>query len=1155
MENSQATSPAPAGTDPDFEKLYQRAQQHLSQEEFAEANEAFAGALDLSPRHAGALWGQAVSLRKLGEIEEAQHVLNRALFLHPGNESLLLEQGELYLRRGLHDKALEVFTRLSQGVPASEAALKGRAESLRFLRRYDEAAQVISGALQSFPQSKILMTEQAFLLARQDRFDESVEAFLKGNDESALIAQFHHAKRGAYWENMIEAATRRLPRSVPLLNVRGNFFIGAQQFEKALEAFQSALAIDSSNAEAHLGRVEALRKLTRFEEAVKAVNEALALYPQNPKMLRKKALLYYDRRKYDEAVEVFLEKHDEDGLVTFAKRHVEGLAFDQAPDIAVEAFLHAAITRLPKNAKLLQKLGEYHLGYKQYSQAADVFGRAAEIEGISQESLQEILTQRIQSLRLAGLLEEAYAAVAGALQRLPGNKAVIGERAWLSCERKEYDAAVADFVEAGEEDALKARIISLRGKPKYEERSRLIEAALTKSEQDLQLWVERGWLYFENQRQFENALNTFDHALRIDPDHEDALEGKCAMLRMQRKFPEAQAAIQEGLRRHAESRALLIQLGWLQFGQAQLDNAIATFDRILKTYPNDQVATQWKILALRECRRISDAEKAADEALGNDPLNAVFLCERGRLYYERDEFQKAEEHYSKAIASDPDYLDAWFNRVEALKRLNRSDEALKMLEELKKLRPDDPDVIGQLGWFVLRTGNLVRARKELETLVRLDPGSNTTSNYMGVLAFFEERYHDAEAEFQKALKLDPANDMYHSNLAWALVRQVKENLSGTRSPKSTWLESIGQSIGVIERTPANPSEGLLREAEEHCRTALQISQNSTEAYSCLGIIAFKRGRLIESEDFFKRSIEINAKEGNYVDLGALYAQMGRYDEALIVLEKACKLDRADMRARLELGNVYLQTEKLKDAIHMFREAMAASPDSPEPPRALALGLMRNAEFTEAGRVLRKAIRSLEQSRRWQLHLALCQLLSDLADKNDDPDLYNEALKEASTAILLRPDQASPYFYAGLVRYKLEDYGRALKHFRECLKRDPDHFDAEQNARRVRALLQSQRVRAQSGVYVGAVLGAICAGLLGTLWVLYFKTDKKITVAMLSTLSPILLGLIFVAFLMPWLSKLKLPGVEAELSRPKEKISTGPTGSVNFGASSLSSGPQ
>src|SRR5947209_18599157 len=105
------------------------------------------------------------------------------------------------------------------------------------------------------------------------------------------------------------------------------------------------------------------------------------MYPQDPRMLREKACLYYDHQKYDEAVEVLLEKDHEDGLITFVKSQYDGIDFNKAPEPAVETFLQAAIARLPKNEKLLQKLGEYHLGTKQYSQAARVFVRAAGIKG------------------------------------------------------------------------------------------------------------------------------------------------------------------------------------------------------------------------------------------------------------------------------------------------------------------------------------------------------------------------------------------------------------------------------------------------------------------------------------------------------------------------------------------------------------------------------------------------------------------------------------------------------------------------------------------------------------------------------------------------------------------------------------------------------
>jgi tetratricopeptide (TPR) repeat protein len=88
----------------------------------------------------------------------------------------------------------------------------------------------------------------------------------------------------------------------------------------------------------------------------------------------------------------------------------------------------------------------------------------------------------------------------------------------------------------------------------------------------------------------------------------------------------------------------------------------------------------------------------------------------------------------------------------------------------------------------------------------------------------------------------------------------------------------------------------------------------------LGIIAFKRGNLRESEDYLRASIEADQREGNYSDLGALYTQMGQYDEAEKNLKKAIEINRNDMAAHIELGNLYLQTERVKEAVREFRRA-------------------------------------------------------------------------------------------------------------------------------------------------------------------------------------------------------------------------------------------
>jgi hypothetical protein len=79
--------------------------------------------------------------------------------------------------------------------------------------------------------------------------------------------------------------------------------------------------------------------------------------------------------------------------------------------------------------------------------------------------------------------------------------------------------------------------------------------------------------------------------------------------------------------------------------------------------------------------------------------------------------------------------------------------------------------------------------------------------------------------------------------------------------------------------------------------------------------------------------------------------------------------------------------------------------------------------------------------------------------------------------------------------------------------------------------------------------------LSLLW--YFFKQGKVTETILTVMIPILLGLVVVAFLIPVLIKLKLPGLEAELSERKEPVSSGPKGEIAFISSppTISSGPR
>jgi tetratricopeptide (TPR) repeat protein len=1135
------------------ERLRRRGNKYLHAEDFDEANKAFGQALELDARDPMALLGRALSLRKLGEYQAAQHVLNRALYLHPSDPRLLNEQGLLRFDQEQYDKALEYLERALAITPNDQSILELKVRSLRSRGApFDQAEKAMADALRQFPGDPAFLTEQAKLFYDRQRYDEAVEAFVQAKNEDPIrdgIISLRDEGRFAEAEQLIEAALSRLPKNVAIMNERGRLYYDREDYAEAVNAFDRTLELDPQNEEAFAGKIDALRQQgPPHDLAQKATTDALTKLPGNSALLTKRAWLYYDQKQYDQAVEAFLEAKSE-----YEFRNQIAWLRAEHQYAECEQLIEAALARLPNDVAILNLRGRLYLDREEYGEAVEAFDRTLEVDHQNVDAF----VGKIQSWRRQSPpFDRAHKAIAEALAKLPGNSTLLAEQAWVYYDQKQYDRAVEVFVQAESEYELEGEINSLRTQRRFAECEQLIEAALSRLPNNVAILDQRGWLHFD-QKHYKQAAAAFDQALGVEPGNEVALNGRSVSLRVQRRFVEAEAAIQEGLGRLPKSVALLNERGWVYYDQARYEQAIEAFDQTLRARPGNEDALQWKIRALRSKRDFAGAEKAIEEALALVPESAQILYERGKLHYDRDEYEKADEYYSKAITNGPNYLLSYYDRADALKRLNRGEDALEVLKGLMRERPDDLEVRNQLGWFYLARNDLSNAQKEFEAVLAEDPTSTVGINSMGAVYFNQGQYDRAEEEFRRALQVEPNDAAFHGNLAWALVRQVREASpfpAASRQP-ATWLERIKRAATSLTGSDQHTAADCLPEAEEHCRGALQIDPNYHEAYSCLGVIAFKRGKLIDSEDFLQTSVRLNPKEASYVDLGALYVQMGRYEEAGKVLEKARQLNRNDARARLELGNLYLQTDRPKDAMHMFREAMAVDPKSEEAPRALAIALMRSGEYTEAGRVLRKAIRELEEPKRWQLHLTLCQLLTDLGDKNNDPDLYDEALKEVLIATALKPEHPAPCFYAGIVRYKREEYQLARRSFRKCLEKDPNHFEAELNARRVEALLRREIIRTRVVQVAGIALGITCLGLLVILWILYFKTTDRITSTMVNTLSPILLGLVFIAFLLPWLSRLKLPGVEADLSQPKEKVSAGPTGSVGFGSSSLSSGPQ
>lgn len=689
---------------------------------------------------------------------------------------------------------------------------------------------------------------------------------------------------------------------------------------------------------------------------------------------------------------------------------------------------------------------------------------------------------------------------------------------------------------------------------------------------NIKIWKERANLFYERKR-FAEAHAHYSGQVLNRPDLKDpekalkdalksnseACEWTIVSLRKMRRFDEARIKVNEALSKFDDKLDFLSEQAYIYYAERDYDNAIKIFDRALLLNDHEAFALQWRAACFRKKGKFAAAKDALDDALKKVPYATGLWEELAWLAFDQAKFEEAIAAFDKAIEIDPYLIAKQFSKAETLVRLNRSDDALEVFRSLQQQFPDDAEIDEQLCWFYIRMGQFELAREQQVKIKQSHPHSVLAQNALGGYELAQRNYAAAEKAFREALTKVDYEPQYYVNLALALIRQVK-------------------SPGESSRLETPKRDQLIEEAKSNCRAALKLDPYNAKAYGCLGVIAFRQNAFLDAEVYFRKSIELNPTEGSYVELASLYCQMGRYDEATAQLEEALKLNPSDARIYIELGNVAVWKEDNKGAIKHCRQAVFVEPKNPETHRALAVALMRAERYDEAESEIRNALIMLAPAKPWRLYLLLAQILiraGDIANKDrkkKDLDLYEEALRCVNEARLASAPNADIFFHAGIVQYRLEDYPLSQKSFADCLKLNHDRYDADRFGRIVQAALDQQRQLLKVNVKFGYVLVAICAALLATLWTFYFlgytrtkivpsATGPVTTVeflvdpALLNVMTPILLGLLVVAALLPNLTKLKLPGFEAEVSakenepKPMEpSISSGPRGDIGFGSS-------
>jgi tetratricopeptide (TPR) repeat protein len=191
--------------------------------------------------------------------------------------------------------------------------------------------------------------------------------------------------------------------------------------------------------------------------------------------------------------------------------------------------------------------------------------------------------------------------------------------------------------------------------------------------------------------QFKNAIDCYQTAINIDPDHIDIA-------------------------------ATLNNIGsaWLKLGRA--DEAISYFNQALNRNPLFASAQINLGAALITKNQIPEAIEHFIAILKQDPGHAEAHVNLGDGLDKMGHTNEAINHYRKALQIKPDFTEAFLGLGNALYKQGRIDEAISYYLQALQAKPDFAEAYNSLGIAHIRKGDMDGAIANFREALRLNPG-------------------------------------------------------------------------------------------------------------------------------------------------------------------------------------------------------------------------------------------------------------------------------------------------------------------------------------------------------------------------------------------------------------------------------------------------
>lgn len=266
------------------------------------------------------------------------------------------------------------------------------------------------------------------------------------------------------------------------------------------------------------------------------------------------------------------------------------------------------------------------------------------------------------------------------------------------------------------------------------------------------------------------------------------------------------------------------------------------------------------------------------------------------------------------------------NRAHVYEELGDRDQVLLDLEEAIRIAPACEYPVSVRARFYQNTQQFDLSDQDYRHLAELRPDNAAPHFGLGLNAFLQEKYDEAKAHLDYAIKLDPTDPVSYTLLGECMAKQQDFKGAIENFLHALELENGNERAehNLIIWMPLDYEELIISQLE----TLSHMESNNPYWPHLLGQLHFRHQKNLESIPYYEESYRRYGIPVTLANISRAYYQAGKYVNARLHASRAITMDPTNDNAQAVLAHTLMNLELFDDARQALEKYLPYAAENP-----------------------------------------------------------------------------------------------------------------------------------------------------------------------------------------------------------------------------------